>query len=285
MISAHAPALVDYVFIVDKFPALGGHAKIVTTAKFPGGAGANVVHNLATLGVDATLFTTLGKDEDAKFFIENTKAEVSAEITDELTGKVLVFVDQKGERTFFVQPNSAEKPFVKVKYGEFLYVDPFPSELSFEIQKEIMQSFGGFVILNPGHFYASMGFKKLSELLDFTDMIIMSSAEFEILKTPPRDYLDFVDYLIVTLGEKGAVCYTRKERISDKGFKAKVVDTTGAGDAFSAGFIYGFINEFSLENCLKLGNFCGAYNVERVGARAFPTKDAIADFISTLRKH
>ncbi|MFN3384140.1 MAG: PfkB family carbohydrate kinase [Archaeoglobaceae archaeon] len=284
MISAHAPALVDYVFIIDKFPISGGHAKIVGTAKFPGGAGANVVHNLATLGVESTLFTTLGKDDDARFFIENTKAKVSAEVTDELTGRVLVFVDQKGERTFFVQPNSAEKPFVKVKYGEFLYIDPFPSELSFEVQKEVMQSFGGFVILNPGHFYASMGFKKLSELLEFTDMVIMSSAEFEILKSSPKDYLDFVDYLIVTLGERGAICYTKREKVSDKGFKAKVVDTTGAGDAFSAGFIYGFINDLPLEICLKLGNFCGAYNVERIGARAFPTRERVEEFLFSLKK-
>lgn len=284
MISAHAPALVDYVFIVDKFPTPGTHAKIVATAKFPGGAGANVVHNLATLGVETALFTTLGRDEDAKFFVENTKAKVFAEITDELTGKVLVFVDQKGERTFFVQPNSAEKPFVKVKFGEFLYVDPFPSDFSFEIQKEVMQNFGGFVILNPGHFYASMGFKRLSELLEFTDMVIMSSAEFELLGSSPRDYLEFIDYLIVTLGDKGAVCYTKKEKISEKGFKAKVVDTTGAGDAFSAGFIYGFIKELSIKNCLKLGNFCGAYNVERIGARAFPPREIVKEFLLSLKE-
>ncbi|MEM3477201.1 MAG: PfkB family carbohydrate kinase [Archaeoglobaceae archaeon] len=101
MISAHAPALVDYVFIVDKFPALGGHAKIVTTAKFPGGAGANVVHNLATLGVDATLFTTLGKDEDAKFFIENTKAEVSAEITSSQEKCSFSWIKKERERFLF----------------------------------------------------------------------------------------------------------------------------------------------------------------------------------------
>ncbi|MEM1579292.1 MAG: PfkB family carbohydrate kinase [Archaeoglobaceae archaeon] len=282
MISAHAPALVDYVFIVNNFPIPGGHAKILATAKSPGGAGANVVHNLATLGIESSLFTTLGKDEDAKFFVENTRAKVFAEITDELTGKVLVFVDQRGERTFFVQPNSAEKPFVNVKDDEFLYIDPFPSEVSFEVQKGVMQNFGGFVILNPGHFYASMGFKKFSELLSFTDMLIMSSAEFEVLNCSPKEYLDFVDYLIVTLGERGAVCYTRKEKFFERGFKAKAIDTTGAGDAFSAGFIYGFINEFPLEICLKLGNFCGAYNVERIGARAFPSLESVENFLSNI---
>lgn len=284
MISAHAPALVDYIYLIDTFPTPGGHARVLSTAKSPGGAGANVVHNLATLGLNAALFTTLGRDEDEKYFVENTKAKVFAEITDEFTGKVLVFVDRKGERTFFVQPNAAGKPFVKVKGGDYLYVDPFPSDFSFEVQREVMENFGGFVVLNPGHFYASIGFERLSELLKFTDMVIMSKNEFEMLKASPKEFLKFVDYLIVTLGGEGSVCYTPSGKFFERAFEARVVDTTGAGDAFSAGFLYAFINDFPLQTCLKLGNFCGAYNVERVGARAFPTLEVIENFLANILK-
>jgi ribokinase len=282
MISAHAPALVDYIYLIDEFPSIGGHARIFSASKSPGGAGANVVHNLAVLGSDTRLYTTLGKDEDAKFFVENTKAKVFAEITDELTGKVLVFVDRKGERTFFVQPNAAGKPFVKVRSDEYLYVDPFPSEASFEIQKEIMEKFEGFVILNPGHFYASMGFERLSELLRYSDMVIMSFQEFEMLKCSREDLMKFVEFAVITLGKNGALCWTKEGKFFEKALKAKVVDTTGAGDAFAAGFIYGFVNGFPINICLKLGNFCGAYNVERVGARAFPTKDLVENFLSEI---
>ncbi|MDK2875938.1 MAG: hypothetical protein PWQ22_348 [Archaeoglobaceae archaeon] len=282
MISAHAPALVDYVYFIESFPSLGGHAKIFSSTKSPGGAGANVVHNLSRLGIETALFTTLGKDADAIYFVENTKAKVFYEITDELTGKVLVFVDRNGERTFFVQPNAAGKPFVKVNKGDYLYVDPFPSDLSFEVQKDVMENFGGFVILNPGHLYASIGFKKLTELLNFTDMVIMSSTEFEMLRASAEDFLKFVDYLIVTLGGEGSVCYTKSGKFFSEAFKTKVVDTTGAGDAFSAGFLYCFINDYPLELCLKVGNFCGAYNVERVGARAFPDLETIENFLASI---
>ncbi|MEM2726679.1 MAG: PfkB family carbohydrate kinase [Archaeoglobaceae archaeon] len=284
MISAHAPALVDYVYFVDSFPAVGSHAKILYSTKSPGGAGANVVHNLATLGLDAKLYTTIGNDIDAEFFIENTKAKVFAEVTDEHTGKVLVFVDRNGERTFFVQPNAAGKPLVRAPSGDYLYVDPFPSEFSFEVQREVMENFSGFIVLNPGHLYASIGFKKLSELLEFVDMLIMSSSEFEMLRASAKDYLNLVDYLIVTLGGEGSICYTNSGKFFEKAFKAKVVDTTGAGDAFSAGFLYGFVNEFSIEVCLKLGNFCGAYKVERVGARAFPELGQIENFLANILK-
>ncbi len=284
MISAHAPALVDYVYLIESFPTSGGHARILSATRSPGGAGANVVHNLARLGLRAKLFTTLGKDSDAEYFVENTEAEVIAEITDELTGKVLVFVDRTGERTFFVQPNAAGKPFVRVEDGDYLYVDPFPSEFSFDVQREVMENFDGFVILNPGYLYAKMGFKKLSELLMFADMVIMSSSEFEMLRASAEDFLNFVEYLIVTMGAEGSVCYTKGEKMFEKAFKAKAVDTTGAGDAFSAGFLYAFISGYPLKDCLKLGNFCGAYNVERVSARAFPSKELVENFLANILK-
>jgi ribokinase len=282
MLAVHAPALVDYIYLIGDYPERGGHAIVEKTEKSPGGAGANVAHNLALLGVDAKLFTTLGRDEDAEFFVGRTAAEVKTEITDEKTGKVHVFVDREGERTFFVEPNAAGKPFVGVERSEYLYLDPFPSERSFEVQLEVARNFEGFVILNPGFPYVKLGFERLKDILLHTNMLIMSSDEFKSLKVDVKDLLNFVDYLIVTQGKLGSLCYTREGSFQAEAFPARVVDTTGAGDAFAAGFIYGFIQEMPIEVCLKIGNFCGAYNVERVGARNFPPKGEIEDFLATV---
>ena len=282
MFSAHAPALVDYIYLIDRYPQRGGHSIILSTRKSPGGAGANVAHNLASLGVESTLFTTLGRDEDGIYFVENTLAKVKAEITDEKTGKVHVFVDGEGERTFFVEPNAAGKPFVEVDGGGYLYLDPFPSEHSFEVQRKEAERFDGFVILNPGFPYSSLGFERLKQILQHVDMLIMSADEFSLLGVEAADVLRFVDYLIVTHGKLGSACYTKKGSFQSPAFPAKVADTTGAGDAFAAGFIYGFIKNYPLEVCLTLGNFCGAYNVERVGARNFPSKSTIDEFLARV---
>jgi len=282
MFSAHAPALVDYIYLIDKYPPRGGHSIVYATEKSPGGAGANVVHNLASLGVESKLFTTFGGDEDATYFVKNTLARVEAEITDEKTGKVHVFVDEDGERTFFVEPNAAGKPFVRVKEGDYLYLDPFPSQHSFEVQVEEAERFGGFVILNPGFPYSNLGFEKLKQILRHVDMLIMSAEEFSILGVETVDVLEYVDYLVVTQGKLGSACYTKNGSFQSPAFPAKVADTTGAGDAFAAGFIFGFINSYPIEVCLKLGNFCGAYNVERVGARNFPSKGTIDEFLARV---
>jgi len=284
MFSAYAPALVDYIYLIDFYPPKGGHSVIRASSKSPGGAGANVAHNIASLGVEATLYTTLGRDEDSVYFVENTDAEVVAEITDKKTGKVHVFVDSDGERTFFVEPNAAGKPYVKVEKGDYLYLDPFPSEKSLELQIEAARNFDGFVILNPGYPYVNLGFEKLISILKHTDMLILSSDEFSALKVDVSEMLRYVDYLIVTQGKHGSVCYTRDGSFKAEAFRANVFDTTGAGDAFAAGFIYGFMMGISIEICLKLGNFCGAYNVERIGARNFPSRESVEDFLARVFK-
>ena len=282
MFAVHAPALVDYIYLISHYPQRGGHAIVEKTGKSPGGAGANVANNLASLDVGVELYTTLGRDEDAEFFVERTAADVKAEITDDKTGKVHVFVDREGERTFFVEPNAAGKPFVRVDGGDYLYLDPFPSEKSFEMQIGVARDFEGFVILNPGFPYVKLGFERLKVLLLYTNMLIMSSDEFNSLRVDVRDLLNLVDYLIVTQGKLGSVCYTKEKSFQAKAFPARVVDSTGAGDAFAAGFIYGFIHEMPLDICLRIGNFCGAYNVERLGARNFPSKGEIEDFLASI---
>ncbi len=282
MFAAYAPALVDYIYMIDEYPARGGHAIVKAVHKSPGGAGANVAHNLATLGVKAVLFTTLGKDSDADFFVHNTRAKVIGEITDDKTGRVHVFVDSSGERTFFVEPNAAGKPYVKVGNADYLYLDPFPSDKSFELQLKVAREFENFVILNPGYPYVKLGFEKLKLLLKNVDMVILSESEFRLLSVGVDEILSFTQYLIITRGERGSVCYTSDRTYTCQAFEAKVVDTTGAGDAFAAGFIYGFIHDLPLDACLALGNFCGAYNVERVGARNFPNKEVIDDFLARV---
>lgn len=58
------------------------------------------------------------------------------------------------------------------------------------------------------------------------------------------------------------------------------MDTTGAGDSFNAGFVYGFLTEKGLEECLACGNACGALNVTAYGGNTgFPDKEGLKEFM------
>ena len=85
----------------------------------------------------------------------------------------------------------------------------------------------------------------------------------------------------VTLGARGALIYCEREFVRSPAFAVPggCRDTTGAGDAFHGGFIYGMLREDDLETCMKLGNAVAALKCRTLGGRtALPTADELKDF-------
>ena len=289
MIAGIGPALVDYIYKIDNYPIKGGHTVIKNFIKMAGGAAANVICCLASLGVKCRFYSTIGRDDDAKFFTESMKdVDLRLNITHSYTGKVHIYVDKDGERTFFVQPNASGVVNLNIneddyKEIDYFYLDPFPTQKSLDIHVDIAKKakeYSKTVILNPGYPYTSLGFEKLSKLLKFTDVVIMSKDEFDMLNVKEEDILQYVDILVITLGEMGSKAVTKEREYYQPAFKVKVVDTTGAGDAFSAGFIYGLMKNLSLDLCLKIGNYIASYNIQYYGARNFPSKKEVESFIT-----
>jgi ribokinase len=95
------------------------------------------------------------------------------------------------------------------------------------------------------------------------------------LLTGEIDYCKGADFMVgrgikivaVKLGGDGCYVTDGRERHLIKPFKVDVVDTTGAGDAFCAGFLYGLVNDKSLLECGTLGNFVASRCVMKMGAR------------------
>jgi sugar/nucleoside kinase (ribokinase family) len=86
------------------------------------------------------------------------------------------------------------------------------------------------------------------------------------------DALDGYDNLFaITRSEKGSVIAHGDERIVQPANAVKeVIDTTGAGDAYTAGFLYGWVNGMPLAECARLGTFCGTRVIQQLGARIEP---------------
>ena len=77
-----------------------------------------------------------------------------------------------------------------------------------------------------------------------------------------------VKIVAVKLGDRGCYVTDGKENYHIEPFKVKVVDTTGAGDAFCAGFLFGLIKGKSLYECGRLGNFVASRCIMKMGARS-----------------
>ena len=114
-------------------------------------------------------------------------------------------------------------------------------------------------------------FLKLIE--EYVDIIFANEEEIKSLyqselKESINNIKNNVDFGAITLGSKGSVVFENKlEYLVDPISLVELVDTTGAGDLFAAGFLFGFINKYSIEKCGHLGNKAASEIIKHIGAR------------------
>ncbi len=92
-----------------------------------------------------------------------------------------------------------------------------------------------------------------------------------------------VEALIVKTGSRGAIVYLSDGTVQEvPGFPVEVLNILGAGDAFAAGFIYGYLKGWDWYKCSRMGNACGAHVVTRLGCANFtPYEKEILEFIES----
>ena len=109
------------------------------------------------------------------------------------------------------------------------------------------------------------------EVLKYTDIFLPN--EVEALNITKMDSVeaaihvlsDYSKVNVIKWGAKGAMGKWGNQITSQKPFDLKPIDTTGAGDSFNAGFIYGYLKGFGLPQCLTYGNACGSISVTKIG--------------------
>jgi sugar/nucleoside kinase (ribokinase family) len=90
-----------------------------------------------------------------------------------------------------------------------------------------------------------------------------------------------VESLAIKLGADGALGASDGARVRVESIPVQVIDTVGAGDSFDAGFIYGYLNEWSLEKSLRLACVCGALTTQQAGGtHGQPSLDEAMKYVS-----
>ncbi len=130
------------------------------------------------------------------------------------------------------------------------------------------------ISFDPGMVYVERGLNDLMEILKNTTIFMPNKTEIEMLfkedyKKAARMATELgIEVVVVKLGKEGCYIYDGKDEVFVKAERVRAVDTTGAGDAFNAGFIFGYLKGMDLESCGKLGNLVASLNIRKVGARA-----------------
>jgi sugar/nucleoside kinase (ribokinase family) len=123
------------------------------------------------------------------------------------------------------------------------------------------------------------------EMLRSVDVFLPNASEARQLtgETEVESALETLQeltpFVVIKLGAEGALASSQGCRFFSPGIEAAVVDTTGAGDCFNAGFVFGRLQDKSIEECLQLGNICGGLSTTDYGTVATPTLEQLEKFL------
>ena len=127
---------------------------------------------------------------------------------------------------------------------------------------------------------------QIKELFPYIDVLFMNETEAihygrtKTAQEAAREFAKECDRVVIKLGSSGSLAIENGKEVFLPAYRVKAMDTTGAGDSFNAGFVYGFLTGKSLEECLACGNACGALNVTAYGGNTgFPDEKRLIEFM------
>ncbi|MBU0974885.1 carbohydrate kinase family protein [Patescibacteria group bacterium] len=274
----------------DKLHVISISPLIKSLHRTRGGIAANIAYSLALLGEKPILYVSAGKD--TKNYIASL-SEMGIDTSNvhysELpTATFSVLTDQNDCQVGGFYPG-AMSDAKSLSIGNFANEDIFvvvsahdPAQMIVQI-KECLK-LKKRMLFDIGQQISSLSKDDLLTGLQAAELLILNDYEMTILakkvELTEKEIIRYVDTCVVTLGSNGSVIYSKKSgegnQNNDKShFSQKVaatkvkktVDPTGAGDAFRAGFLYGYIRDWNLETCAKLGSVVAAFAVEKHGTQ------------------
>jgi len=282
---------VDKLYKVNKIAREDEESFILGLQERSGGSAANTTVGLARLGLKTGYIGKIANDSGGKLLLkdfEKEKVDTNGIIIAPTgrSGVVTGYVDIKGQRALYVDPgvnDTLEFEEIILEYAsqtEFLHLTSFVGERPFKAQNKLVKGLSKIkVSLDPGEIYARKGLSALKTLIERSFVVFPNEGEVRMITG--KELKEGSEILLkkgagivaVKLGEKGCYVADGNESHLVEPYQTKVVDTTGAGDAFCAGFLYGLIKGKDLHNCARLGNFVASRSITEIGARSgLPTQ-------------
>ena len=286
---------VDFFSLVPKFPTLNSKMEILRFSKQGGGQVATAMVALSRWGVRTKYIGKVGEDELGQFSLHSIRQEgvdVSSVTTEPNAANqfATIIVDGAlGERTILWNRDErliyrqGELRKEDVCSGKLLHLDGHDIYAAIQCARWAKEE--GIPIIIDLDKVESL----TPELIKEIDFVITSSG-FPMLFTGISDQkkalLELQKYtsgfLCATLGHEGSIALVNGEFLHVKGFKVNPVDTTGAGDVFHGGFIYGLFQNWEVAEILRFANAVAALKCQDLGGRkGVPTLEEVQRFLSS----
>lgn len=274
-------------FLPEKLHQLSVSFLIDTVTQEFGGTAGNIAYNLSLLGVSADCVATLGKDRQAyeeHLHAHGISTDTIATNDELLTAGAYIISDTHSNQITPFAPGAGGLP-----YGKQINLSERKAVLVSPTNTADMSSFVGKsaeakvpCFFDPGQQTTAFSKEALQEAISVSDALFVNDYELALVlqKTgwSEADILERVSFLVVTLGSEGARIQTKEETVHVPAVTAEAVDPTGAGDAFRAGFLTGYVRGLSNETCARIGATLAAYAVESHGGQHHtPSKEMLAE--------
>lgn len=297
-------ANLDFTVTADRLPAPGETVSGGELVISHGGKGANQAVAARKLGAEVRLIACLGQDQQGDGFARHL-AEAGLpldriiRVPKAATGVALIVVDQRGENQIVVAPGANRLLTVDrirereadIAWADVLLIQLEPPIETVRWALECARRHGVTTLVNPAPFCPLS-----RSMLDMIDVITPNQREAEALTGLPAGEVSFargasekllalgVGNVIITLGAKGAYWLDRlRTGRHFRGFPARVVDTTAAGDAFNGGLAYGLASGRSVEESIPLASAMGALACTKAGAQeSLPDRAQVDEFLSRI---
>lgn len=249
-----------------------------------GGSAANTIHGLAKCGVDSGFIGFTGNDKVGRFFDDAMKSVGVRPIMfhgDIPSGVAQAIISPDGERTFAtylgaaVLLNESLLSSDIFQGWDYCYVEGYLIENRplFKKAIEMAKKAGSKVVLDLASYNVVEDNRDfLIELLPRIDIVFANEEEAKALtQSTPEAALDFLakncEIAVVKVGSKGSMIKHGNEMVAVGSNKVNVIDTTGAGDMYAAGFMAGLIFGYDLKMCGELGSCLAERVIQVMGAK------------------
>lgn len=267
--------------------ALGAKIYIESLTYVGGGDAANAAVTFARQGLRTGLFAKVGDDEGGDKTIKELKKEKVAFLSKHKSKKIsdhsTILLSPEGERTVLVYRGASKDVGSKdipahIPRTEWIYLAPgnISPALLLPMLTQAKKS-GVRIAINPSGYYIKEKMTELKKMLRLADVVIANREEAaQIVNVPFQEeriiFKKFDELIsgiaIMTNGSRGATASDGKMIYRAKSFKEKtLIDRTGAGDAFGAGFVSGFIEKNDIGYALRIAAANATSVVEHIGAR------------------
>ncbi len=284
----------DQLYMVDRIIGPEEETIIRSFKESCGGSAANTIIGLSKLGLKTAYIGKVAMDREGVKLKENLEREkVNLDlliITKEgRSGKVIGFVDENGQRALYLDPgvnDTIKIDEIKIELVEnskLLHLTSFAGE-GLKVQETLLERLSSrpLISLDPGNLYAKRGIKSLRRLREAVNVLLLNEMEIKVMlgyrgsyKEAAKLLADEVDIIIIKRGSLGVYGLMDDLEVEVPALKVECVDTTGAGDAFNAGFLYAWLMGHDLKTSCYFGNYIASHCIQGYGATTtLPSSEA-----------